>query len=168
MIWTGNLGLSGYGRIHIDGDLFMVHRLVKALHDKRPYRGLIVHHECHRRACINPDHLKILTAAEHSKLHGAERAAVTVCARGHSMGDAYVRKDTGHRQCRSCIRERGRKQLEKWRSHIWQPAPPRDCIVCGKTFYPVKRDARNCGQKCRMDAFLARRKATRLRAELAK
>lgn len=31
-----------------------------------------------------------------------ERGEKSVCRRGHSMADAYVRPDTGHRQCRVC------------------------------------------------------------------
>ena len=38
-----------------------------------------------------------------------ERGEKTVCARGHSMADAYVRRDNGKRQCRACRALRSKK-----------------------------------------------------------
>jgi hypothetical protein len=45
--------------------------------------------------------------------HKARRGLADTCKRGHSMADAYVRKDTGHRNCATCIRERAKKATQK-------------------------------------------------------
>lgn len=37
--------------------------------------GMVVHHECRNKKCVNVAHLMLLTNAEHSALHLAERVA---------------------------------------------------------------------------------------------
>lgn len=167
LIWRGNIDYGGYGRLRIGRQLYQVHRLAKALHDGKPYeRKLHVHHVCRRRACINPEHLELLTSSEHSKRHHAENDT-GLCKRGHSMADAYRRPDTGTRMCRVCIADRKRKAWEKWRRDLYRPPDARPCVICGKSFYPLKRrEARYCGQGCRMARFLAARKAANSKQEV--
>lgn len=108
LIWTGNIDVHGYPRLNIGGELLLVHRLNKALTDGGTYTGMHVHHKCHRKACVRPDHLEILTKGQHT----AEHMTHAVCKRGHSMEDAYPRPDGRGRQCRPCIRLRTRRRKE--------------------------------------------------------
>lgn len=80
--------------------------------------GLRIDHLCSARACVNPDHLDPVPQRE-NVLRGNGVSAVTVrtniCQRGHSMTDAYVKRN-GERRCRQCenltkrLRRRGIRQ----------------------------------------------------------
>ena len=155
-VWTGNLDPRGYGRLNLGGKLFLVHRLSKALADGTPYADLHIHHICRNKACLRPDHLQPITAADHRREHNPERE---VCERGHSMTDAYPRPDGRGRQCRACIKIRTEKRTAKQREERASrpPLAERPCCVCGKAFRPAKLDtARYCSQTCRVVAFMER------------
>lgn len=74
--------------------------------------GLVIDHLCSVHACVNPDHLEVVTYAVNTA-RGVSPNALTVktglCKRGHSMDDAYV-SCTGKRQCRSCSALRYREK----------------------------------------------------------
>lgn len=83
-IWTKNLDVRGYPA-KWDGQK---RRLVKGhrVYYEREHgvipEGMLVHHRCEQKACVNPAHLQALTRSEHGKVHspGPEvwRAAVRV------------------------------------------------------------------------------------------
>lgn len=61
-IWRGNLSARGYGRIKIKGKVWMAHRLSYELATGEPLpAGLVLHHICANKACVNPDHLQPAT-----------------------------------------------------------------------------------------------------------
>lgn len=64
----------------------------------------VLHHVCKQRRCVNPEHLRASTPAEHNVLHALE---ITRCVNGH----AYTPENTyvypnGRRDCRVCRVER--------------------------------------------------------------
>lgn len=61
--------------------------------------GMHVHHECGNRACVNVEHLALLTPGEHASKHHH------VC--GH---DDWRIKADGTRRCRPCERKRERER----------------------------------------------------------
>lgn len=67
--------------------------------------GCQLHHECENKACVRPDHLRVVTPAAHARL--SARANRTVCDQGHEYTpeNTYMRP-TGQRDCRACIRTR--------------------------------------------------------------
>lgn len=99
---------NGYGyldqRRHGLG-LTLAHRLVwQLLKGNTPEE---LHHACHFKPCVNPDHLVPTTR----RTHGAEHHTQDTCKRGHLLtGDnVYTRPDTGARMCRACQRDRNRE-----------------------------------------------------------
>lgn len=102
-IWSGAIrAYDGYGQITRDGRPRVAHR---ALYQDRfgvVPAGMDLHHLCEVKACVNLDHLELLTHAEHAARHNP---VLSHCRRGHSMDDAYY-PPVGDRQCRTCRRER--------------------------------------------------------------
>ena len=127
-LWNGSLITGGYGRFY-DSDhraIMRAHRW-SYLHSKGAIpKDREINHLCHVRACVNPDHLELVTRSQNNH-HGAQFAAhegrrwrepagwalanllKTGCKWGHAFTEAntYVRKD-GSRGCRAC-RRRWRK-----------------------------------------------------------
>ena len=60
-LWTGVIEHHGYGRAQLRGVLWYAHRLVwTALMGAIP-EGHDIDHLCRVRACVNPDHLEVVT-----------------------------------------------------------------------------------------------------------
>lgn len=115
--WTGYLNATGYGRLNIRrGVDRLAHRVSLAIHrgldlEGWQYGDLVVDHTCRNRACVNPDHLRIVTqktnALENSVGVAAMNAVKTHCPKGHAYDDANTVWVRSHgnpsRQCRACI-----------------------------------------------------------------
>jgi hypothetical protein len=90
------IGTSGYARYPSGkrGDYLYAHRVEwEKAHGPIP-EGMHIHHRCGTKACINVDHMELLTPSEHHATHGAER-------RKCNHEDRYVRPD-GRTRCRIC------------------------------------------------------------------
>jgi hypothetical protein len=97
---------KGYGVCTLRrGSMLLAHRLSYWVF-RGPVTGdLVVDHMCQVRSCIEPTHLRLLTAAENMSV--ASSAHKSHCAHGHEMTESntyvfYDRKDNPHRQCRAC------------------------------------------------------------------
>lgn len=109
-LWTGSLATRGYGRIRIDNQRPLAHRLAYELYVGPIPDGLTIDHLCRVRACVNPDHLEavpmrvnILRGVGATAIHARQ----THCKRGHPLvGEHVYLSSNGHRRCRTCQLER--------------------------------------------------------------
>lgn len=111
--WTGAKDFKGYGKVRVDGRGRMAHRVALVAANGRDIPpGLTVDHLCRNRACVNPDHLEIVTHRTNvlrSDSWQARNLAKTECPQGHALTvgnlvESEARK--GHRVCRTCARAR--------------------------------------------------------------
>lgn len=107
-LWMASVDRDGYGRFGSrDGGEYRAHRRSLVEVGIEIPDGMTVDHLCRVPACVNPDHLEVVTQGENQRR--GWRASVTVCPSGH----AYNKKNTyvapsGNRQCRTCKRLRMR------------------------------------------------------------
>jgi len=106
-LWQGHITASGYGRMRIGGGRrAFVHRYVYE-HLVGPIpEGLVIHHECRVKRCVNPDHLRAVTSRENTMADPTVtsiNAAKTSCPQGHPY-DSVGRKGDGtfSRRCSIC------------------------------------------------------------------
>ena len=66
ILFFGNEGVRGHGRIWQNGRLEQAHRCAWRIVNGRIPRGLLVLHKCDTPCCINPDHLYLGTTQDNS------------------------------------------------------------------------------------------------------
>lgn len=115
--WTGYLNPHGYGRLNIrKGVDKLAHRVSLAIHrglelDGWQYGDLVVDHMCRNRACVNPDHLRLVTqrvnATENAVGPAARNIVKTHCPKGHAYDESntirVLSRGIPSRQCRTCV-----------------------------------------------------------------
>lgn len=105
--WTA-CRVQGYGQFSIGGTRYRVHRISLALAGVAVPEELTVDHLCRNRACINPEHLEVVTNKVNA-LRGvgspALNARKTHCIHGHELSGSnlHIGSD-GYRECRACGR----------------------------------------------------------------
>lgn len=118
-IWTGAKTSSGYAEFERGGRKFRAHRWAAYRLAGDAHGDLDAHHLCGVRACVNPEHLELMTRAAHARVHGFGsgeargasllRKNLTHCKNGHPFDEANTYVTTkGQRQCRACNNERSK------------------------------------------------------------
>lgn len=101
LIWPGVISKEGYGQYRL-----IWSKWTGLPAPKRPYN---LDHLCRVRACVNPDHLEVVTHRENIKRGTgpfAEKANATHCIHGHPLsGDNLYVRPQGQRKCRTCARQ---------------------------------------------------------------
>jgi hypothetical protein len=110
-IWKGAID-RGYGLILVKGRKILAHRFSFQYFIGPVPRGLVVHHLCHNKNCVNPIHLYLMRPDEHTSHHSHMSSRfLTHCKRGHPMRDPNLYYCRGIRRCRACKIEAYQKSL---------------------------------------------------------
>jgi hypothetical protein len=65
-LWTAATS-AGYGRMRIDGESQLAHRVSYQIHNGSIPAGLEIDHICRVRLCVNPDHLQAVSSSQNSE-----------------------------------------------------------------------------------------------------
>lgn len=83
-LWRGAMSADGYGLFIERPQRRLAHVAVYDLLEGLPV-DLALHHVCEVKRCVNPQHLRPITAAEHIRLHRPETHRRDRCSR-HASG----------------------------------------------------------------------------------
>lgn len=115
VIWDGRLTREGYGRLDLPapgGQVYAHRHAYERVHGPIP-DDLTTDHLCWNPACVNVDHMELVTRAENIRRASAR---ITHCPQGHPYDDDntmhYVQPKSGGigRKCRECHRQWARER----------------------------------------------------------
>jgi len=124
-LWPHRIDPHGYGRVTVgsrtDGtrqSSALAHRVAYEREVGPIPAGLTIDHLCRNRACVNVDHMEVVSSAENTR-RGISFAAVNGskarCIHGHPFDEAntYLRPNGKGRDCRVCGRDRVRRYQKR-------------------------------------------------------
>ena len=66
LVWTGSKDSGGYGHLKVNGAQTLAHRYAWERENGPVPDGMMIDHICHKRTCVNVDHLRLATVAQNS------------------------------------------------------------------------------------------------------
>jgi len=88
--WRGGKNSTGYGFLHWQGKSVAAHRLAYELTNGQIPEGMDIDHECRKRPCCNPDHLRPLTHRRNMERAGVIRATEASARDSHAYDTAAM------------------------------------------------------------------------------
>lgn len=121
-VWQSPLDRDGYGSFHFARKTRRAHRAAWFLYRGPIPAGMVVNHVCKNRACVNPQHLELLTARENALQDSLSPASLnarkTHCPKGHPFDRVYGKQ----RYCSVCEGAKSKRLRAKWNAE--------DTIAC--------------------------------------
>ena len=112
VIFTKKPTSTGYGNAKISGRQYRAHKLMYETVVGPVPTGLVLHHECRNKICVNPEHLRPVTDWENTMADDTparRNRDKTHCARGHLLAGDNLHLQRRHdgttrpkRRCRAC------------------------------------------------------------------
>lgn len=115
--YTGTLNANGYGYsgTATHGER-LAHRIAWVAANGPIPDGLTIDHLCRNKACVNVDHLEVVTYGENTRRAWAANPR-THCRRGHEFtDDNVVIGADGYRTCLTCKRVANREAAARYRA----------------------------------------------------
>jgi hypothetical protein len=110
--WTKQRSPKGYGHVKWQRRNWRAHRLTYELLVAPIPTGMTIDHLCRNAACVNPEHLEVVTNTENNRRSPLTIAGANIrkthCPHGHAYDEANTRHYRGQRHCRTCARLRQR------------------------------------------------------------
>lgn len=131
-MWQGGRDRDGYGQFRFNTDLYRTHRFSYMLYVGEPEPGMDVDHKCanwpgidkiEQRACVNPDHLEVVTHAENMR---RQREGIV---RPPWVEDEDEEEGSGGKKYTPRYRKTTAQEVMEWAKELieergWTPAPP--------------------------------------------
>lgn len=118
--WKACKDRYGYGRLGHHGTSVLAHRISYELIKGMIPNGLTIDHLCKNRACVNPDHMEVVTNEVNVQRGESYQAKQTHCKRGHPLSGSNLISYRGSRGCRECKRVDCRNYYQRNRIKILQ------------------------------------------------
>lgn len=109
IVWSGAQNSKGYGCYGVAGKSELAHRVAWEDVNGLIPEDMTIDHRCRVRACVNVEHMEIVSIAENTRRRFRAAGGLDVggqCKRGHEMTELnlYIRP-SGSRDCKDCMRE---------------------------------------------------------------
>jgi len=131
LVWTGCLSASGYGRFYMGGETLWAHRVAYEFKNGSIPAGLVIDHLCRNRACVNPNHMEVVSNAENLR-RGLAFNYKDGCNEGHTREPVNAQ---GRRICRKCKNAAGRRDGRRYRELNAEKERER-----GRKYYAANRE----------------------------